>query len=121
MTMRQQIIDKLISPITYVNELSCTTAVVTKSDDKNNCCDIRFLNKYGIQESRENVNVRLTGNGMDWFPVKDDYVTIELGRDTCVIVARSISNYNMEVRSKMELKQDIFSDSFGHPPGASIY
>lgn len=119
--LAQQLINKVVSPITYVNETFHTTALVIKADDKNNCCDIRYLNKYGILQERENVNVRISGNGMDWFPVVEDYVIVEISRDSCVIVARSVSNYNMDVRSKMELKQDIFSDSFGYPPGASIY
>jgi len=119
--LRQQMIDKLVTPITYPNEAITTTALVLRADDKNNCCDIRFVNKEGVMCERENVIVRLTGSGMDWFPVEGDYVTIELSRDICAIVARSVSNYNMDVRSKMELKQDIYSDSFGYPPGGIIY
>lgn len=121
MILRQQIRDKIIAPITYENEALATIAYVLRSDDKNNCCDIRYIDKQGKIITRNNVIVRLTGSGMDWFPVKGDYVTIEISRDTCVIIARSISNYNMDVRSKMELKQDIYSDSMGYPPGASIY
>lgn len=121
MILGQQIRDKLVSPITYENESLTTVAYVLRSDDKNNCCDIRYIDKQGRITDRDNVVVRLMGTGMDWFPVKGDYVTIELARNTCVIIARSISNYNMDVRSKMELKQDIYSDSLGYAPGASIY
>lgn len=121
MALRQQLLDKVITPITYENEIMTTIAFVLNSDDKNNCCDIRYIDKQGRIRNRNNVIVRLTGSGMDWFPVKGDYVTIELARETCVIIARSITNYNMDVRSKMELKQDIYSDSMGYPPGASIY
>lgn len=119
--LRQKIRDKIVTPVTYENEIITTTAFVLRADDKNNCCDIRYIDKHGKIRDRDNVIVRLTGSGMDWFPIKGDYVTIELARDTCVITARSITNYNMDVRSKMELKQDIFSDSLGYPPGASIY
>lgn len=119
--LRQKIRDKIVTPVTYENEVITTTAFVLRADDKNNCCNIRYIDKHGKIRDRDNVIVRLTGSGMDWFPIKGDYVTIELARDTCVITARSITNYNMDVRSKMELKQDIFSDSLGYPPGASIY
>lgn len=121
MILRQQIKDKIVTPITYENEIMHTVAFVVKSDDKNNCCDIRYIDRQGQIRNKDNVTVRLTGSGMDWFPVKGEFVTIEVTRDICVIIARCISNYNMEVRSKMELKQDIYSDSGGYPPGASIY
>ena len=121
MVLQQQIRNKIVTPITYENETITTVAYVIKADDKNNSCDIRYIDKHGRIRNQDNVAVRLSGLGMDWFPVKGDYVTIELSRNSCIIIARYITNYNMEVRSKMELKQDIYSDSMGYNPGASIY
>lgn len=121
MVLQQQIRNKIVTPITYENEIIITVAYVIKADDKNNSCDIRYIDKHGRIRNQDNVAVRLSGLGMDWFPVKGDYVTIELSRNSCAIIARYITNYNMEVRSKMELKQDIYSDSMGYNPGASIY
>ena len=121
MGLKQQLLDRVVTPITQENETFVTPAFVVSADDKNNCCDIQYIDKHGKLRTKENVTVRLTGSGMEWFPTAGDYVNVEIGREICVIVARAIANYNMDVRSKMELKQDIYSDSLGAPPGASIY
>ena len=118
---KQNFIDKMVTPITQENDSYVTAAYVVRADSKNNTCDIKFVDKHGKITKRDNIYVRITGSGMDWFPVKDDIVNIEIGKDTCVIVSRDVSNYNADVRSKMELKKDIHTDSFGAPPGGSIY
>ena len=121
MSLKGQFIDRLITPITQEIEAFITVAKVIKADSKNNICDIEYVDKRGKAKKRENVPLRLMGTGMEWFPVEDDLVDIEIERRSCVIVGRHIDDYNADVRSKMKLTQDCFSDSAGSPPGASIY
>lgn len=121
MTLKQKLLDHVVTPVTFETEGLITLGYIIEADDKNNCCTVRYKDKYGKITERENVTVRLTGNGMEWFPVPGEYVQLELGRGTCVIAARAVNDYSADIRSKMELKQDIYSDSLGAPPGASIY
>lgn len=104
----------------HINNSITTVGVVTDSDEMNNTCSVRYVDKDGQKRNRDNVVVRLYGSGTDYFPAKDDTVVIEETGDTCVVIARHVGNYAMDVRSKMKLVKDIFSDSGGSEPGGSI-
>lgn len=83
--------------------------------------DIMYLDRKGNKTNKENVVVRLYGSGTDWFPSVKDKVLIEESQNTCVVIARHIGNYNMDVRANMEIKQDVYSDKEGcRPAGGSI-
>lgn len=86
-------------------------AIVTKSDETNNTCSILYVDSNGYKRNRDNVTVRLYGSGTDYFPKKDDVVTVQEDGDTCVVIARSVLNYAMDVQAKMKLTQDTYSDA----------
>lgn len=111
----------MVEPATHRYHKVTTMAKVTKADEKNNTCSIQYVDKEGTKRNRDNVTVRLYGSGTDWFPEVGEKVTIEDSDSSCVIIARCVDNYNMDVRSKMKLKMDIFSDSSGAEPGGNIF
>lgn len=113
--------DRAVEPIAHDLKSVTTVAKVLKADEKNNSCDIQYVDKNSIIRNRNNVGVRLYGNGTDWFPQKDELVIVEDKETTCEIIARHVQNYNMDVRARMKLKMDIYSDSSGADPGGSIY
>ena len=122
MGIKQGLQNNIVNAAVRPNQEMTMMAVVTSSDDSNNICSVRYIDKNGNKKTRENVTVRLYGSGTDWFPAKGDTVILQESNDLCVIIARHVSNYNMDVRSKMELKQDIYSDeSGGQDPGGNIY
>lgn len=111
---------QVVQPVTRNATAITTVAEVTDSDEINNNCSVKYIDKEGKKRNRDNVTVRLYDNGSGYFPAVGDYVELQLEQDTCVIVARHISNYNMDVRSKMELQQDVYTDNHGADPGSSI-
>lgn len=101
----------------HINQASEIPAIVTKSDETNNTCSIKYIDSITRKKrNRDNVMVRLYGSGTDYFPQKGDTVTVQEDGDTCVVIARDISNYAMDVQSKMKQTQDVFSDA---PPAFS--
>lgn len=120
-SISQRMLDKIIQPAIKGNETITTIAKVTASDDLNNRCSIEYVDRDGNKKAKDNVAVRLYDNGAGYFPAVGEQVTLQLERDICVIVARHIGNYQMDVRSKMELKQDVFTDTDGAPPGGEVY
>lgn len=121
MNLNKLFLDRMITPITQELEIFVTVAKVVKANSKNNTCDIEYVDKRGRAKSKKDVPLRILGTGMEWFPVENDYVDVEIERQGCIIVGRHIDDYNADIRSKMRLTQDCFSDSAGAPPGASIY
>ena len=110
-TLNQNIVNPLIK-----NNYEKVTLVaeVTNTHEENNMVDITYLDRKGNKTNKKNVVVRLYGSGTD-------KVLIEESQNTCVVIARHIGNYNMDVRANMEIKQDVYSDKEGcRPAGGSI-
>lgn len=121
MSLKRQMQDTIINPANHINNGITTLGIVTASDESNNTCSITYIDKNGKKRNRDNVVVRLYGNGADWFPAINDTVVIEDTGDTCVVVARHVGNYAMDVRSRRQLKQDVESDETGcQNPGGQI-
>lgn len=119
--IKQIIQERIVNPAAFGRGGITTIGKVTASDELNNICSILYIDRAGFKRNKENVAVRLYGNGADWFPAEGDYVVIEDGGDTCVIVARHVENYNMDVRPKLHLARDIHSDSYGGAVGGQIF
>ena len=121
MELKQILQTRIVAPTTHVNNIITTIGIVTDSDESNNTCSILYKDKNGNNQNRDNVVVRLYGNGADWFPTVNDVVVIEDTGDTVVVVARHVGNYAMDVRSRRQLRQDIHSDDNGcQSPGGFI-
>lgn len=121
MGLKQLLQDRVVNPATHINNSITTIGIVTESDESNNTCSVLYTDKTGNKRNRDNVVVRLYGNGADWFPAIGDTVVIEDTGDTVVVVARHVGNYSMDVRSRRQLRQDILSDTGGcQTPGGSI-
>jgi len=113
--------ERVVAPATRINNRITTIGVVTSTNESNNTCGILYTDKNGKKRNMNNVVIRLYGNGADWFPSVNDTVVIEDTGDTVVVVARHVGNYAMDVRSKRQLRQDVYSDcSSGQPAGGLI-
>lgn len=115
------LLDNIVQPIARDNESFTTVAKVTDSDEVNNVCSIQYVDRAGHKRNKDNVVVRLYDTGSGYFPKIGEDVEVQLDRDTCVIIARHIGNYNTDVRAKMMLGQDVYSDNPGNTPGSSIF
>ena len=92
-----------------------TVAKVLRSDHMNNVCDIQFVDG----RNRDNVPVRVYGDGMDWFPQEDDLVMVYYGRDVIEIISRVVTNFGRDILPDMSFDKDKFSDYVGGPIASS--
>lgn len=111
----------LINSVARAVDRVITIGRVTKSDEINNTVSVQYVDKNGKIRNKENVTVRLYGNGGDLFPSVGNYVVIEESDSDMSVVARHVGNYNMDVRSKMQLESDVYSDSGGGAMGGCIF
>ena len=118
---KAQMRNTLINSVARLTDRIVTIGKVTKSDEINNMVSVQYVDKNGKSRNKDKVPVRLYGNGGDWFPSVGDLVIIEESNDDMSVIARHVGNYNMDVRSKMLLKQDIYSDSGGGTSGGYIF
>lgn len=113
MSAKLLIQDRIANSAARIQSSSISLAKVTAIDESNNTCDIIYDSKAGLPTERRHVPVRLYGKGIDWFPKVDEQVLVEDNGIAVSVIARHVGNYSMDIRSKRQLRQDIFSDDSG--------
>lgn len=83
-----------------------TVAVVTKADEPNNVCSIRFLDRDGKKRDIRSAQVALSNK--DWFPKEGDTVLIDVdGSRNALILQQYTEDYIKDVRNKRAIRSDI--------------
>lgn len=89
-----------------------TVAVVTKADEANNTCSIRFYDKDGKKREVRQAQVDLKNR--DWFPKVRDSVLVDVsGSRSALILSLYTEDYNRDVRGRQELRNDVAPDGDG--------
>jgi hypothetical protein len=115
-------IEQLGNPAAHNRRKFSIEALITKSDERNNLCSIRFRDKDGYLSNKDNVPVRIYNtNIIDWFPVKDEWVLIEQYGEDIVIVAKHQAGYNASTRPQTQIKEDIIAGSFASTVSGYIF
>lgn len=124
MSLKSFIQNDVVSP-TAVNrgETLHKFAVVTKVDEANNVCSIKYVDKDALESNKDNVPVKIYSPSMqDWFPEKDDVVTIEEVDGYPIITGVPEGAYNVNTRGKNDLESDVLSDEMScETEGGYIY
>ena len=121
MSVKQKI-QQITNPA-VVNRRSFTThAKIVKAYEKNNFCDIKYLNKDGDYVFKKEVIVQLTAPGLiAWFPKEDDLVVVQISDSNIIITGPLEVEYGTKIRSSINMKKDILSSSFGSTLNGHIF
>jgi hypothetical protein len=98
-------------------------ALVLSTNESNSTCKIQYRDKKNKKRTKRNVPVQLNSGGLiDWFPEKDDYVTIDITAGEPVIVGEPRFASVTSNTSKNTLESDVYSDNVsGETSGGYIY
>lgn len=118
-TVKNLIHQKIVSPAIHNDRGMHVIADVLQSDEKNNLCTVKYIDKNGILRNRDNVSVRLAG--AEWFPAEGDQVILEDHGKYAVIIGKNDSGYAAYIRSQNELKQDLYADTSSNSCGGWIF
>jgi hypothetical protein len=115
-------IQETSTPAVHNRRAFTTVAKVTASDEINNVCSIEFVDKDGYKSNKNNVPVKVLMPGfIGWFPDEDEYVNIEETNGMFIITSKYQQGYGSAIRSKNQLKKDIYTTSFGGTMAGSIF
>lgn len=122
MSLKNRLIENIVAPVASNHSAASLDAVVTKVNEKNNTCDIKYKNTEGIPVEQANVPVQLHNISIiDWFPkVKEHVIISAKGRDIVITGPSYGTNYNL-VKSKIQLTEDIYSDISTSTMGGFIF
>jgi hypothetical protein len=96
--------------IRATNNKQTTVAVVTKTDEDNNLCSIKYIDTNGSAAEITKAAVDLRNK--DWFPEVKEAVLVEVsGKNNALILSKYTEDYNKDIRSKRKLSNDVSADS----------
>lgn len=120
--LKRRIQEEVVKPAEQVRRDSLYIAKVTYSAEKNNFCSITFIDKDGYRSNKDNVPVRIYNQSFsDWFPSLNELVNVEESDGNMSIVSKFEGGYGSNVRGGTELKQDIYTSSFGGTMSGMIF
>lgn len=121
-TFKNKIINDIVNPAESSRGKAIIVGQVTKSDENNNYCSVKFVDKDGMQSNKNNVSVRVYNSGIiDWFPKVGELVNIEESNGTYQIVSKLEYGYGSGTRSSTELTNDILPESMNSNTGGYIF
>ena len=104
--------EKIVNPVVRSGGVIISIGKIKKADERNNLCDIFYVDKDGKPSNKDNVAIRLTGNDT-WFPSKGDLVAIEDRGSAVCVIGPAIKDYAAEEREKHKPTKDVHPDSSG--------
>lgn len=120
--LKRRIREEIVKPAEQVRRDASHVAKVTYSGEKNNICSISFIDKEGYRSNKDNVPVRIYNQSFsDWFPTVGELVNVEDSDGNLSIVSKFEGGYGSSVRALTELKQDIYTSSFGGTMSGMIF
>ena len=120
-SIKKIIQNKMINPDGHNRKSLWSAAQVVKGDEKNNVCEIDFIDKDGNRRNKKNVKVMLYGGSSNWFPADNDFVMVEDRGSQVFIVDKFVGNYRQEVSAKQTLTKDVHSDANTSTAGGCIF
>lgn len=112
--------NKVVSPNVETIGYIKSYGVVIRSFEKDNVCDIKYLDAKNRIINKDRVFVKVTNND-DWFPDPGDVVEIELNEQFVWIIGRVTYNYSKQIKPDNVAKTDIYADGADSSVGCYIF
>lgn len=121
--LKRKIESNIVRPADQARRSFTTVAEVMKGNEKNNTCDIRYIDKDGNVSNKKNVQVLIYNTAIvDWFPLKGEKVYIEDSGDGNIIIkSKYTTDYAASVKADNELKADILQNIYSDFTCGSIF
>lgn len=122
MNLKNTLIENIVTPVASSHSTMFYDAIVKEANEKNNTCTIIYTNQDGVELTQKRVPVQIQGIGVvGWFPkVRDHVVATKKGGDLCITgpsYGRSYSN----ITTRLQLTEDIYSDTSDYTLGGFIF
>lgn len=122
MSLKNKLINNIVAPVASSHSAIPLDAVVTKVNERDNTCNIKYVNENAVDVEQKNIPVQIYNECIiDWFPKVGDHVLISVRNNDIMITGPNYGgNFNI-VKNKMNLKQDVLSDASTSTLGGCIF
>lgn len=122
MSLKNRLINNIVTPVASSHSVIPLDAVVTKINEKNNTCDVKYTNENAVDVEQSNVPVQMYNECIiDWFPKVGEHVLISVRNNDIMITGPNYNGNFGWVKNKVNLKQDILSDASTSTFGGCIF
>lgn len=103
-------IKEISSPATHDRRSFITVGEVTKSNEKNNECEVTYIDKDGNKSNRKGVSLFCHDEKiLSWFPSTGDKVYLQIYENTIFILGPYHKNHQLK-SAQQELKPQVLSN-----------
>ena len=113
--------NKVVSPNIDANRYIQSTGIVLRAYEKDNVCDIQYLDAQCRIKTKDKVEVLVKRSNDDWFPQAGDRIEVQIYENYVYITGQIITDYNTEVKPRQKLEQDIYADGADSSVGCLIF
>lgn len=122
MSLKNKLVNNIVAPVASSHSAIPLDATVTKINERNNTCDIKYVNENAVEIEQKNIPVLMYNECIiDWFPKEGEHVLISIRNNDIMITGPNYNGYFGTVKNKMNLKQDILSDASTSTLGGCIF
>lgn len=119
--IQKKLKENLIDPAASGRSSSTLLGTVISTNERTNSCSISFVRQDGKKNNKDNVPVMLTNKSIiDWFPEAGETVLLQEKNTVIYITGPSYSTYG-DIKKSIELKNDIFSESYMDVLGGFLF
>lgn len=103
--------ENIVEPAAKSRSTSVIEGVAIQTSESTNLCTVKFTDSTGHVETRDSVPVLIYNKSViDWFPSDNEKVLLQEKDRVLYIIGPACQDYS-NVRTKIKLENDIFSDT----------
>ena len=103
--------DKIVSPQITNNAVTETVGVVMTANEKENVCDVAYINSAGKWERKSNIPYEVKHEKDDYFPKSQSKIRLKESNDNQPIIIGALIDYIKDIKPKRVYKKDVMSNN----------
>ena len=112
--------DRVTSPAITNNAVTQTVGVVLKANEKENVCDVGYINSAGKYQRKRNVEYEVKNKKDDWFPEVRDKIVLKESNDNQPVIIGALLDYTKDIRPNRRYKKDVMPKNYGAVRGQLV-
>lgn len=122
MNLKNKLVENIVAPVASSHSAAFIRATVLTADERSNTCTVKYRDQEGVLLTQPNVPVQLTNvSFIDWFPKKNESVILSVRKNELKVTGPDYQESYSNIKSKIELSNDIYSDTSSHFIGGYIF
>lgn len=99
--------NKVVSPGIANNAVTESVGIVLRANEKENVCDIAYVNSAGKWERKSNIEYEIKNKKDDYFPKINEKIVLKESNDNQPIIKGALIDFVRDARPERTYKKDV--------------